>query len=166
MESTLKYDRVVLVKELNDKIKKVGECYEIANVLEDSFLLREAKTRVAVGVISFTDFEKHFVHEENFQGWTNWMPITGFDGQSDILYRTNRRRVQCRFITNKVRAESCCHDDDEFDLSFGLRIAYLRCLNKALTKQKTEYKEKLKAINNEIADNKGLIRRMLDSLYD
>ena len=30
MESILKYDKVILIKELDDKIRKVGEVYEIA----------------------------------------------------------------------------------------------------------------------------------------
>ena len=164
METTLKFDKVVLIKELNDKIKKVGEVFEIANILDNSFLLRDAKTRVALGVVSFEDFEKHFVHAENFRGWSQWTPIVGFDGQNDILYRTNRRRVQCKFITDKVRAESCCHKEDEFNLSFGVQIAYLRCRNKVLLKKKDEQKVKLNAINKEIADNKSIIRKMLDSL--
>ena len=164
METTLKFDRVVLIKELNDKFKKVGEVFEIANILDNSFLLRDTKTRIAIGVVSFEDFEKHFVHQENFSGWTRWTPLVGFDGQNDILYKTNRKRVKCKFITNKVRAESCCHKEDEFNLSFGIQIAYLRCLNKVLSKQKEEYKAKLNAINKEIADNKGIIRKMLDSL--
>ena len=52
METILKFDRVILTKELNDKIKKVGDVFEIANILDNSFLLREAKSRVAVGVVS------------------------------------------------------------------------------------------------------------------
>ena len=71
MNTTLKFDRVVLTKELNDKFKQIGEVFEIANILEDSFLLRSTKTKVAIGVVNFEDFDKHFVHEENFKGWTN-----------------------------------------------------------------------------------------------
>ena len=165
MESTIKYDKIILIKEFNDKIKNVGDMFEIANILENSFLLRDAKTKIAIGVISFEDFDKHFVHEENFKGWSNWTPFNGVDGQNDVLYRTNRKRVQVKFITDKVRAESSCHEDDEFNLAFGLQIAYLRALNKVLIKRKNEYKEKLKSISNEIADNKNIMRRMLDSLY-
>lgn len=164
MDSVLKFDRVVLIKELNDKIKKVGDVFEIANVLDNSFLLREAKSKVALGVISFEDFDKHFVAESNFKGWTPWIQLTGFDGQTDALYRTNRRKVQVKFITNKVRSESCCHKEDDFNLFFGVQMAYLRCLNKALLKQKTEYEEKLKAINCEIVDNKKIVEKMINSL--
>lgn len=164
MDTTLKFDRVILIKELNEKFKKVGEVFEIANILEGSFLLRSATTKVAIGVVDFCDFESHFVHEENFKGWTPWTPLVGFDSQNDIFYRTNKRKVQVKFLTDKVRAESCLHRDDEFNLSFGLHIAYLRCLNKALAKQKKEYEEKLKVIDYEIAENKTIMKKMVNSL--
>ena len=168
METTLKFSRVVLIKELNDKIKKVGELYEIANVLEDSFVLREAKSKVAVGVINFSDFEKHFVHEENFRGWTKWVPLVGFDGQSDAYYRTNKRKTQVRFLTDKVMGESFTNrkDEDEFNLHFGLNLAYLRARNKALAKKKEEYEQELKKIDIELIDNKKTIEDMINHLPD
>lgn len=164
MKTVLNYDRVILTKELNEKIKKVGDVFEIANILEDSFLLRDGRTRVAIGVVSFEDFENHFVHESNFTGWTEWIPLTGFDGQTDAYYRTNRRKVQVKFLTDKVRAEAYCSKGDEFNLGFGVQLAYLRCLNKALEKRKTEYEEKIKAIDSEIADNKNIVKKMINSL--
>ena len=164
METTLKFDRVILAKELNDRVKKVGEVFEVANILDNSFLLRDGKSRVAIGVVSFEDFENHFVHEENFKGWTNWTPLTGFDGQTDAFYRTNRRKVQVKFLTDKVRAEAYCSKGDEFNLAFGVQLAYLRCLNKALEKRKVECEDKLKAIDSEIADNKNIVKKMVNSL--
>ena len=164
METILKFDRVILIKELNDKIKKVGDVFEVANILDNSFLLREAKSKLAVGVVSFEDFENHFVHEENFKGWTNWQTITGYDGQTDALYRTNRRKVQVKFITDNVRAESCCWRGDDFSLSFGVQLAYLRCRDKALMKKATEYEEALKEIDIELMDNLNIEKKMINSL--
>lgn len=164
MESTLKFDRVILIKELNEKFCKIGEAFEVANILESSFLLRDAKTKVAIGVVSFKDFENHFVHESNFNGWTQWQQFTGFDGQNDCFYKTNRKDVEVKFVTDKVRAKSFLHKDDEFNLSFGLNIAYLRCLNKALAKEKNKHEEELKQINNKIADNERTIQKMINSL--
>lgn len=164
METTIKFDRVILVKELDDKVRKVGECYEIANVLEDSFVLREANSKIAVGVVSFKDFEKYFVHEENFKGWTEWAPITGFDGQTDAYYRTNRRKTQVKFITDNVRAESCLNKVNDFNLYFGIQLAYLRCLNKANSKKATKHEEALKKINIEIVDNTRIMQKMINSL--
>ena len=164
MNTVLKFDRVVLSKELNDKFKQVGETYEVANILENSFLLRNAKTKVAIGVISFEDFEKHFVSEENFKGWTKWEKIIGFDGQTDAMYRTNRKKVQVKFLTNNVRAECCCCKNDDFNLSFGIQLAYLRCLNKARARQRIELEESLNIIEHEIAENETIIKKMINSL--
>lgn len=164
MNTTLKFDRAILTKELNEKFKQVGEVFEIANILENSFLLRSAKTKVALGVISFEDFENHFVHENNFKGWTPWTPLVGFDGQSDALYRTNKKKVQVKFVTDKVRAECCCCKDDDFNLSFGIQLAYLRALNKAREMQRIELEEKLKMVEHEIAENKSIIKKMVNSL--
>lgn len=164
METILKFDKVILVQELNDKIKKVGDAFEIANVLDNSFLLRDAKSKVAVGVVNFSDFNKHFVPEENFKGWTNWTPLTGFDGQTDAFYRTNRRKTQVKFITDKVRSEACCCKDDDFNLFFGVQLAYLRCLNKALLKKAAKYEKELEKIGSEISDNIKIEKKMINSL--
>ena len=164
MESTLKFDRVILIKELNEKIKKVGDVFEVANILDNSFLLREAKSKVAVGVVSFEDFEEHFVHEENFRGWTNWIPMVGFDGQNDAYYRTNRRKTQVKFITDKVRAEACCCKDDGFNLFFGVQLAYLRCLKKAMCIKSDKLQEEVYRLDKEIYDINQAEKKMINSL--
>jgi hypothetical protein len=164
MNTTLRFDKVILTKELNEKFKQIGETYEIANILEDSFVLRSEKTKVAIGVVTFEDFDKHFVHEENFKGWTDWEPLIGFDGQSDAFYRTNKKKVQVKFLTSKVRAECCCCKDDNFNLGFGVQLAYLRCMNKARAKQRIELEEKLNMVEHEIAENESIIKKMVNSL--
>ena len=164
MHTTLNFDRVVLVKELNEKFKKVGEVFEVANIRENSFLLRDGRTKVAVGVVNFEDFDRCFVHEANFKGWTNWTPITGFDGQTDAVYRTNGKKVQVKFLTDKVRAEAACNVMDDFNLFFGIQLAYLRGLNKAWEKKKAECEEMWKTANCEIMDNERIIKKMLNSL--
>lgn len=168
MNTVLKYEKVVLVKELNDKFKKVGEVYEVARVSNDSFLLRDSKTRVAIGVVNFEDFERCFVTEDSFTGWTNWQLMIGFDGHNDAMYRTNRKRVQVKFLKDNVRAESFCCKSDYFNLSFGLQLAYIRCRNKALKKKMSEYDlkyaELLKEIHIELNDNNKMIKQMINQL--
>lgn len=164
MNTVLKFDKVILTKELNEKFKQVGESYEIASVSEEAFLLRDAKTRVAIGVVSLEDLEKHFVSADSFKGWTPWQFLIGFDGQNDVVYRTNRKKVQVKFLTDKVRAECCCCKDDDFNLGFGVQLAYLRCLNKAREIQKAELEKKLKMVNHELAENEVIIKKMVNSL--
>lgn len=105
----------------------------------------------------------------NVCGWTNWTPLVGFDGhenQTDVFYRTNHKKTQVMFLTDKVRGESCCTKGDDFNLAIGVRIAYYRCLNKALTKRKAEYESELKMINCEIADNRNVLKKMINNLGD
>ena len=166
MKNVLKYDRVILIKELDNKVCKLGECYEIANVLDDSFVLREAESKTAVGVIDFASFEKHFVHEENYKGWTNWQKFSGFDGQSDCFYRTNGKKVQVKFLTNNVRAEACCCNGDEFNLSFGLNLAYLRARTKIIKKRIALYEEELNNLNKKMANDNKTMQKMLNSITD
>lgn len=166
MDTILKFDRVVLTKELNEKIKRVGDVFEIANILDGSFVLRDSKTKTALGVVSFEDFDKHFVKEDSFKGWTPWTPILGLAGQTDAVYRTNRRRVQVRFLTDKVGAEACCCKDDDFNLYLGIQIAYSRCYTKALTKRKEEHERKLKEIKGEIKENNRVLKKLINSLGD
>lgn len=164
MNTTLKFDRVILAKEFNEKFKRVGDVFEIANILDNSFLLRDGNTRVAIGVISFEDFEDYFIPEENFKGWTKWAFFNGFDGQNDCMYRTNKKKVQVKFLKDNIKAEACCCKDDEFNLSLGLRIAYLRCVNKVFAKHAADYEEKLNMIRSEIADNENILKKMINSL--
>ena len=163
--ATLKYDRVILTKELNEKFCKVGEIFEVANILDDNtFLLRDAKTKLAIGVISYKELGQYFVHELNYKGWSQWTPLVGFDGQSDVFYRSNKKKVQVKFITDKVRAESSRHKEDEFNLYFGIRLAYLRALNKAYSKKKAMLEEELKEIDREMIDNERTMQKMVNAL--
>ena len=167
METILTYDRVVLVKELNDKFRKVGEVYEVANIFNDSFLLRDSKTKQAIGVVSFDDFERCFVHERNYNNkWSNWTPFTGFNSQNDCYYKTNRKKVIVKFVKDNVKAMAYCNRRDEFNLNFGLQLAYFRCMNKALLKKKTELEKELNTINYEIAYNEDLMKKMINSLEE
>lgn len=101
---------------------------------------------------------------EKVTKWTSWKPVVDCNGQTDAFYRNNGKKTQVKFLTDKVRGECCCCRDDEFDLSFGIQLAYLRCLNKARERQKAELEETLKAIEHEIAENKTIIKKMVNSL--
>lgn len=162
----MKFDKVVQTREMNEKFRKVGTVYEIANIIEDAFVLRSVDTKVAIGVVSFDDFDKFFCKQKDFKGWTDWTFFTGFDGQNDCMYRTNFKKTQVMFLTSNVRAESCCDNRDVFNLSTGVRFAYLRALNKAwnIKKSKCDNEEEIKRIDSEIAENKMILKKMINSI--
>lgn len=164
MNTVLRFDKYVLIKELNENFNQVGETYEVANILEDSFVLRNVNTKTALGLVDFEDFEKYFVAVENFKGWTPWKQLIGFNGQSDIFYKTNRKKVRVKFLTDKVMGESCCTKGDDFSLSFDIQLAYLRALNKARTKQRIELENELNMVEHEIAENNTIIKKMVNSI--
>lgn len=102
--------------------------------------------------------------EKTKSKWTNWEPLVGFNGQTDAFYRTNFKKVQVKFLIDKIRGECCCNTEDDFNLSFGVQLAYLRALNKARERQRAELEEAMKSIEHEIAENKTIIKKMVNSL--
>lgn len=165
METIFKYDRYVLVKELGDRFSKVGECFEVANILNgESFLMRDAITKTAIGVVSFNDFEKHFVRESERKGWTDWQKFVGGYCENNVMYRTNNKKVQVRGLTDKITAEACCCKDDDFNLTRGIMLAYFRYLIKSLAKEKDKLEERLKEINSMIAENETTLKKMLNNM--
>lgn len=167
--SVLKYDRVVLIKEF-EKLRTVGETYEIANIIEESFILRNAETKIAVGVINIKDFEEYFKKEEEVKSWTPWTVFNTNDGRV-AFYRTNRRKVEVKY--DGVKSTAYCSKADEFNLYFGITLAYRRCLVKQSIKLKKKTEENkrmletvLEQIESEIKDNKTFIKRMINSLEE
>lgn len=161
--SVVKYDRVILTEAFG-KMEAVGEVYEIASVLENSFVIRDSRTRVALGVITFDEFDKHFKKEDEVTGWTPWTKFAGVDGCA-AFYRTNFRKVEVRFDGVKSVA-SCNLVEDEFNLYFGIRLAYGRCVHKLLMKEKNKLEKELKAVNSNLKDNLVLMRKMIISLEE
>lgn len=166
--NVFKYDKVILIKEYSDRLNKVGESFEVANITETSFILRDSVTRVAVGSIDFKDFEKYFKKAEEFKGWTKWCAFIG-EGDKTGFYRTNMKKTEVRF--NGVKSSAYCSKADEFDLYFGVNLAYYRCLIKSLVKYRKEIAEKirdyelvLKNINSDIKDIEVNINKMVESL--
>ena len=101
--------------------------------------------------------------EKKQSSWTEWTEVME-NGIYDAMYKTNFKkvRVKVKFATGNITAESCCHRDDAFDLAFGIRMAYLRCLAKAWEDSKYNAIK----IDKEIAFINANIKEMIDSLED
>lgn len=164
MYSVLKYDEVVLIKEF-EKLKQVGEIYEVANITENSMILRTKDTKIAVGVIGINDFYVHFRKFKEVTGWTNWIPIVDDFGSLICYYRTNFKKVQVQ-LHEKYKAEASCHALDEFNVSFGIKLAYQRCRIKHLNDLKNTYENSLKKTESELMQCKHNIKKMINSLEE
>ena len=159
-----KNDRFVLIKEM-EYFNKVGMIYEVANITETAVVLRDVKTKVAVGAVNIDDFDKYFVRPEYVKSWTKWWGMVDTAGNNIGFYRTNLKKVQVRNLDG-IRAEASCnkHYGDEFDLTFGIHLAYARCEDKKLKKLEAEYENALKHIKSDMIENRNMIKRMLRTL--
>ena len=161
----LKNDKVALIKEYKE-LQTVGMVYEVANFVDNLVILRDAKTKVAVGAIELKDFEECFkkVNEiTEAKTWTKWTSLNDRNGKKLAFYRTNLKKVQVR-IFDDTTAEACCHRDDEFDLYFGIQIAYERAQIKSWNKYVKSIEKDLKDANSEILIHKNNIKKMINSL--
>jgi hypothetical protein len=157
-------DKVVLIKEC-DALKTVGEVYEVANITDTQVVVRNAKTKVAVGAVDIAVFDQYFKKPEEVKGWTQWKKLIDESGNVIAFYRTNFKKVQVRIFEGEC-SEATCNKryGDEFNLYFGVQLAYRRCLDKAFEKLITKYETSLNEFNSMRIENKNMIKKMLRSL--
>ena len=118
---------------VGDKIKqvspicgfdKVGETFDVIGIDDGAISF---KADFGVGVMSWDEFKNHFEKyiekERKKLPWTYW--IAGKDDAHNLyLYKTNCNKVVVK--EDGIKAESCCHPLDLFDLTVGLNIALAR----------------------------------------
>lgn len=156
-------DKLMLLRPYGD-LQNVGSDYMVADIRAGLIILKDPVTRRAVCGISIEELFNYFVKADEHQGWTSWSILTDYLGNAIGHFRTNRKKVQVR-MWDGVKAEACCHRVDNFDLAFGLRLAYLRADAKRvmkamdeLDKQMNEYCAQLSSIGQEQ-------KHMMASLY-
>lgn len=139
-----------------ERYSKVGEVYEIGNIVENGFIIRDTHSKIAVGCINFNDFFSCFSKLED-RSWTDWAVATYNGDDEDVLiqYRTNGKRVEVKAFGCKRVAS--CMPDDKFNLSKGIYIAFLRCRigslikeRKTLLKSYTEVYSKVKKASKDL----------------
>lgn len=124
-----------------ERYSKVGEVYEIGNIVENGFIIRDTHSKIAVGCINFNDFFLCFSKLED-RSWTDWAVATYNGDGEDVLiqYRTNGKRVEVKAFGCKRVAS--CMPDDKFNLSKGIYIAFLRCKLHKILKEHDELSSK------------------------
>ena len=158
-------EKVILTNPI-DKLKSVGAVFEIANIVDNYIVLRDAKTKVAVGICNIVDMDFHFKKFENFTGnkWTSWTNILDETGNIIGFYRTNGKKVQVRSFESNFRGEASCNKTDTFDAWFGLRLAWERMQSKIIANHKKQCETAIKDTVTAEHNNKNNIKRLLNSL--
>ena len=157
------------VKELENLT--VGEVYEVANIVEDSIVIRDSRSKVAVGILNIKDIDKYFVKPEEMRNWTPWVGFTVSDSGMTAFYRTNMKKVEVRY--NGYKSAAYCNKVDDFNLYFGIDLAYRRCCNKILVDAIAESEKKIaelektkKFCEGEMLNNSNYIKKMINALEE
>ena len=177
MNVTVK-DNVVLIKEIGS-LKTIGQVYEVARMTEEFIVIRDISSKAAVASINIEEFGNYFTKKNTTNGWTKWADIANPLGNMIAQYRTNNKKVEVRIINdmlgypNKrvIRSTATCNSEDEFNLAFGVQLAYLRCEQKFLKNEINEYNEiirdstnRMKECESRLVENKSIIKKMLSSI--
>lgn len=162
--TVLRGDKVVLTKTYG-KMNQIGNVFEVADFSDKAIVIRDAISRVAIGAIDVNDFPDYFTKKEEVENkWTDWNRMIDPFGNTVGLYRTNYKKVQVR-TPNGYKAEASCNTkSDEFNLGFGINLAFIRCHQKFLNDSLDNYESAINDIRTEIANNKVTIKNMLHSL--
>ena len=158
-------EKVILTQPV-DKLKNVGEVFEIANVVENFVVLRHERTKMAVGVCNITDMDAHFEKYEHFNNrkWTPWTRLLNCREEVIGFYRTNGKKVQVRTLHDNYRGEATCNKTDTFNVWFGINLAWERMHSKIIADYKKNVEKAMKHIKEEEHNNKNKIKRLINSL--
>ena len=173
-DSVFRDTKVILVKQF-DKLQRIGETYEVGNITDSMVVLRDVKNKVAVGAVTFEDFDTYFEVKKDKHKFTEWQAFEDGFGNTIGFYRTNQKKVQVKLFTNveifgsqmtvsEIRAEASCHKGDTFNLYFGLRLAFLRAVEQLSQKALKENGSKYIKFSGLYKDTKRSINNMLSTL--
>lgn len=138
----IKGDKIKLVKKMG-AFDNIGEICEVTDVQEGGIICFRFGG-CHLGCMSYDEYIKYFEPVEDIKKtparvWTVWK--TRFVDENEIVriicYRHNGKRVQAMY--GELRAESCCHATDTFDLEKGLMLAIKRLEVKIATKAVEDY---------------------------
>lgn len=174
----IKGDKVIQIKEL-EKVNLIGNMFEVANFTETAVIIRDAVSKIAVCSVGIDEFDQYFKKADEVNGWTNWTQMVDPLDNMIAEYRTNQKKVEVRIMNNMlgypnnkvIRSTATCSKGDEFNLSFGIQLAYLRCERKYLQNEIDEYDELIsdavkqkKECKSRLVENKSIIKKMLSTL--
>lgn len=158
----IKNDKVILKKQFGD-LNKIGQAYEVANITDTQIVLREIKSKIAVAAIDFAALEEYFQKSDSTKSaWTNWTRLVDEQERVIAWYRTNQKKVQVKTEGGYRSEASCNRNEDEFDLHFGIRLAFLRLRKKFLN----NYLREVQNVVVNIAEEQKQIDKAMNSMID
>ena len=140
--------QITLIKPYNNKLSMVGREYEIGNITNDHVVIRNKKDKVAVTAVDMDCFDEYFSveHSRAFTDWTKIsMPLTN----NCVVYKTNGKKVIVKiegFEGKSFKASASCHEQDDFNLYFGIKMAYFRA---KIKENEAEINRKMDLIDRE-----------------
>lgn len=125
--------KIKMVKAMPN-FNKVGQEFEVTDIKDGAIFF---KCNFGAGLMSYKEYKEYFKEVEVLQ-WSEW--FTALISEEQIKYRTNRKEVQVKYLDLIGIAK--CHDEDTFDLSKGIELAYQRAkINKILADLEIAKKE-------------------------
>lgn len=173
----VKYDKLVLVKDMDGL--KVGETYKVSNITDTYAVVCNDYSDDAICSVDIADLDTYFAKKDDASGWTKWTPMINPVGDTIAEYRTNFKHVEVRILNNMldypngkvIRSTAMCSQGDDFDLAFGIHLAYLRCEQKYLQNEIDEcsavideVQEHMDMCESRMVNNKSVMKRMLESV--
>lgn len=150
----IKGDKIKLIRQMG-MFDNIGEICEVINVDENGVIsFKFGKNGMHLGCMSYNEFEKYFeLVQETKREWSPWKTerlfyenLNGYHVSTTIYYRNNGKKVQVKCNCGNgvlVRAEASCHNEDEFSLNKGLRLAKYRLTMKLLQKELEDFAKTL-----------------------
>ena len=106
----------------------VGHTFEVTSSSDD--LIITFRCEYGIGMMEYDEFKKYFTEKEIWSDWECHDPTGAW-------YRVKGRKVQvmCTEFGFISRATAKCSPCDDFDLDFGIKLAYHRASLKNLMRE-------------------------------
>ena len=162
-------DKVMMIKSL-ERMNLVGEIFEVTGITENSIVLSREVDGVAVCAAGVDTFDQYFVKAKEANIWSGWQELydDSFNVYAWYRVRPAKGKVEVKIRFNDecmIRKTATCSQGDEFNLEFGIRLAYNRCMKEAYKRNAAIMKESMEYYNSLLVDNKNKTNEMITSLY-
>lgn len=162
-------DKVMMIRDM-ERMNLVGEMFKVTGITENSIVLSREIDGIPVCATDIETFDKYFAKPKEANIWSQWFEL--YDDSFNVYawYRVRPAKgkveVKIRFGNEcMIRKTSTCSQDDEFNLEFGIRLAYNRCMKESYKRNAIVMEESMEYYKSLLVDNKNKTNEMIASLY-